>query len=156
MINKKLIGYNYSGRNGEAIKYIVVHDTGNPSRGAGAGNHYMYFNKPGRNASAHYFVDSRETLQIVEDHNSAWHCGDGKGRFGITNRNSIGIELCINSDGDWELTKKRGIDLIRYLLKKHDLPKERVVRHYDASLKNCPGKMSGMGWSEWTRFYDEI
>lgn len=156
MITKKLIRYNYSDRNGEAVKFIVVHDTGNLSMGAGAENHYKYFNKPGRNASAHYFVDSKETLQIVEDHNAAWHCGDGKGRFGITNRNSIGIELCINSDENWEFTKKRGIELIRYLLVKHDLSKDSLVRHYDASLKNCPGRMSKMGWREWTRFYDEI
>lgn len=156
MIDRKLIRYNYSGRNRENIKFIVVHDTGNPSKGAGARNHYLYFDKPNRNASAHYFVDSKEILQLVEDHNSAWHCGDGKGRFGITNRNSIGIELCINSDGDWELTKKRGIELIRELLKRHGLTKDRVFRHYDASLKNCPGKMSAMGWREWTRFYDEI
>lgn len=156
MITKKLIEYNYSGRNRETIKFIVVHDTGNPSKGAGAENHFRYFNDPGRNASAHYFVDSKETLQLVVDHNSAWHCGDGKGRFGITNRNSIGIELCINSDGDWELTKKRATELIRHLLSKYGLSKDRVVRHYDASLKNCPGKMSAMGWREWTRFYDEI
>lgn len=156
MITKKLIENNYSGRNRETIKFIVVHDTGNPSKGAGAENHYQYFNKPDRNASAHYFVDGKETLQLVEDHNSAWHCGDGKGRFGITNRNSIGIELCINFDGDWELTKKHAAELVRYLLSKHGLSKESVVRHYDASLKNCPGKMSAMGWREWTKFYDEI
>lgn len=155
-MEKTLIKYNFSSRNGERIKYIVIHDTGNPNSGAGARNHYLYFNKPGRNASAHYFVDSKETLQTVEDQHSAWHCGDGRGRFGITNRNSIGIELCINKDGDWESTKKRAIDLIRQIIAKHGLGKENVVRHFDASQKLCPGKMSSMGWREWTRFYDEI
>ena len=26
-----------------------------------------------------------------------WHCGDGKNKYGITNANSLGIEICINS-----------------------------------------------------------
>ncbi|MDX9917735.1 MAG: N-acetylmuramoyl-L-alanine amidase [Gudongella sp.] len=153
---KSLIKYNYAPRYGEKIKYIVVHDTGNANKGAGARNHYLYFNSPGRNASSHYFVDSNEIWQIVEDENAAWHCGDGKGRYGITNSNSIGIELCINSDGNWEETKIKGTQLIRELLKKYNLPKSCVVRHYDASLKNCPAKMSPMGWREWTQFYDSI
>lgn len=155
-MEKALIRHNYSGRNGEKIRYIVVHDTGNPSKGAGARNHFMYFDKPGRNASAHYFVDSKETLQLVEDANAAWHCGDGRGKSGVTNRNSIGVELCVNSDGDWETTKKNAIELIRLLLQRHGLMKESVIRHFDASLKPCPGRMASIGWREWTRFYDEI
>lgn len=155
-MEKALIRHNYSGRNGEKIRYIVVHDTGNPSKGAGARNHFIYFDKPGRNASAHYFVDSKEILQLVEDVNAAWHCGDGRRKFGVTNRNSIGVELCVNSDGDWEMTKKNAIELIKLLLYRHGLRKERVIRHFDASLKLCPGRMALMGWREWTRFYDEI
>lgn len=38
------IKYNRSNRGGTPIKYIVVHDTGNPSRGANATAHYNYFN----------------------------------------------------------------------------------------------------------------
>ena len=156
MYRKELIRYNYETRMGRKIDYIVIHDTGNSRKGADAYAHFRYFNHPGRNASAHYFVDSREIIQLVEDFNAAWHCGDGRGRYGITNSNSIGIELCINSDGDWEETKRKGIDLIRGLMKKHDIPKERVVRHFDASGKLCPRSMSNFGWREWTLFYDKI
>lgn len=156
MYRKILIAYNHAARMGKRIEYIVVHDTGNPRSGADAYAHYRYFSQPGRNASAHYFVDSKEVIQTVEDHKAAWHCGDGRGRYGITNSNSIGVELCINLDGDWEETKSRGIVLIRELMSKHSIPKERVVRHFDASGKLCPRRMSSWGWREWTLFYDKI
>lgn len=156
MYRKKHIRYNYAGRMGKKIQFIVIHDTGNPGKGANADAHFSYFNQPGRNASSHYFVDSREVVQIVDDKYAAWHCGDGRGRYGVTNSNSIGIELCINADGDWEETKRRGTDLIRLLMERHALPKENVIRHFDASRKLCPGRMSEAGWFEWTRFYDRI
>jgi len=156
MYRKRLIRYNYATRMGNRIEYIVVHDTGNSRNGADAAAHCSYFDQPGRNASAHYLVDSREVVQIVEDFHAAWHCGDGRGKYGINNSNSIGIELCINGDGDWNETRRKGIDLIRGLMKKHGLPKERVVGHFDASGKLCPRSMSDWGWREWTRFYDKI
>ena len=156
MYKEKHINYNYSNRFNKKIQYIVIHDTGNPRKGANAQAHFRYFNQKGRNASAHYFVDKDESLQLVADEYSAWHCGDGKGKYGIFNYNSIGIELCINEDGDWEMTKSRAVLLIRQLLLKHKLDKKCVVRHFDASRKICPRKMHDIGWREWTLFYDSI
>ena len=155
-INKKLIKYNFSSRNGIKVKYIVVHDTGNPRNGAGAQNHYLYFNGGNRNASAHYFVDDKEIIQTVEDFNASWHCGDGKGRYGITNSNSIGIEICINEDSDFDKALGNAIVLIRYLMGKYNISKEMVVRHFDASRKVCPKSMSDMGWRKWSEFWCKI
>lgn len=155
-ITKKLIKYNFSSRVKTKIKYIVIHDTGNSKKGAGANNHFIYFNGGNRNASAHYFVDDKEIIQTVEDMNASWHCGDGKGTYGITNRNSIGIEICINEDGNFSLAQKNTIYLIRSLMEKHGIKKENVVRHFDASRKVCPKSMSGIGWRKWTLFYDLI
>ncbi|SHK49194.1 peptidoglycan recognition protein family protein, partial [Paramaledivibacter caminithermalis] len=129
-VTKKLIKYNYS--LGNDIKYIVIHDTGNKRKGADAFNHYRYFNRKNRRASAHYFVDDKEIIQTVEDFNVSWHCGDGKGKYGITNHNSIGIEICINEDGDYEKAVDNTIDLVKCLMEKYDIPLDRVVRHYDA------------------------
>jgi N-acetylmuramoyl-L-alanine amidase len=151
-IRKKIIRYNYSGRNDEKIKYIVIHDTGNRARGADAEAHYRYFNSGNMGASAHYFVDDRSILQLVEDCHASWHCGDGKGRYGITNRNSIGVEICVNADGDYEKAVANTLKLVKYLMKKHAVPLERVVRHYDASRKLCPGSMSEDNWSRWQEF----
>lgn len=156
MINKKLIKYNYSGRQGEKIQYIVIHDTGNTSKRAGAENHYRYFNGGNRNASAHYFVDDKEIIQTVEDSNASWHCGDGKGKYGITNANSIGIEICINSDGNYEKAVEKAVELTKYLMGKYDIPIDRIVRHYDVSRKLCPRTMSSNNWEKWRQFKDKL
>lgn len=156
-INKKLIKYNFNvGRSGQPIKYIVIHDTGNTSKGAGANNHYLYFNGGNRQASAHYFVDDTQILQVVEDNNTSWHCGDGKGKYGITNSNSIGIEICINSDGNYDKAVDSTIELTKYLMKKYNIPIENVVRHYDASRKICPATMSKNNWAKWHEFKNRL
>lgn len=151
-IEKKLIRYNYSSRGGQSVKYIVIHDTGNKNRGANAEMHYRYFDAPGRKASAHYFVDDGKIVQTVEDTNAAWHVGDGKGKYGITNKNSIGIEICVNSDGNYDKAIENAIKLTRYLMTKHNIPLDYVVRHYDASRKLCPASMSAGDWLKWKEF----
>lgn len=155
-ITKRPIKYNYSSRLNTKIQYIVVHDTGNTERGAGANNHYIYFNGSNRNASAHYFVDDKEIIQTVEDNNTSWHCGDGKGKYGITNSNSIGVEICVNEDSNYEVALEKTIELLRYLMNKHYIPKDNVVRHFDASLKICPKSMIENGWSKWTKFWCKL
>ncbi len=151
-INKKLIKFNTSSRNNIKIKYIVIHDTGNKSKGANAEAHYKYFSGGNRNASAHYFVDETQVLQLVEDDTASWHCGDGKGRYGVTNSNSIGIEICVNSDGNYGVAVKKTVELTKYLMDKHNIPIENVIRHYDASRKNCPASMSKNNWEAWNAF----
>lgn len=153
---KKLIKYNYSSRKGKQIEYIVIHDTGNKRKGAGANNHYLYFNGGVRNASAHYFVDDKEVLQLVDDTHASWHCGDGKGKYDITNSNSIGIEICVNPDSDYNIAVQKTIELTRYLMNKHNIPLERVIRHYDASRKNCPASMAKENWKAWHEFKEAL
>ncbi|SHH53899.1 N-acetylmuramoyl-L-alanine amidase [Anaerosphaera aminiphila DSM 21120] len=155
-IDKLPIKYNYSSRNGVVPKFIVVHDTGNKSSTADAHNHYKYFNGGNRNASAHYFVDDKGVVETVEVSLSAWHCGDGKGKYGITNSNSIGVELCINEGSDFEKTKSNALELIRFLMSTYNIGKNNVARHYDASRKNCPRSMSKNNWNDWWVFRELI
>lgn len=155
-IRKLLIKYNTSSRNNTKIQYLVIHDTGNPGAGAGGYNHYLYFNGGNRNASAHYFVDSKEIVQLVEDSTAAWHCGDGKGKYGITNSNSIGIEICINRDGDYNKAVAKTVELVVFLMKKHNISIDKVVRHYDASRKSCPDTMKKDNWKTWHEFKKEV
>lgn len=150
-INKKLIKQNFTKGRKSKITHIVIHDTGNVNPLATALAHYNYFNNNKTVASAHYFVDEKEIVQTVEDHDTAWHCGDGKGKYGITNSGSIGIEICIN-DGNYTTEIQRTIELTSYLMKKYGVPIENVVRHYDASRKNCPGKLSKNNWEPWRAF----
>ena len=151
------IKYNRSNRGGTPIRYIVVHDTGNPSRGANATAHYNYFNGGDRSSSADFFVDDTQVLCVNDYYKFyTWHCGDGKGKYGITNRNSVGIEFCINVDSDRNKTLERTAQLVRELMQKLNIPIERVVRHYDASRKNCPQSMSGNGWAQWYKFKEKL
>ena len=80
----------------------------------------------------------RKSLQ-VNDYAKyyTWHCGDGKGKYGITNSNSIGIEICINSDGNYNIAFQNAVELTKHLMKELNIPIERVVRHYDASRKTA-------------------
>ena len=151
------IKYNRSNRGGTPIKYIVVHDTGNPSRGANATAHYNYFNGGDRSSSADFFVDDTQVLCVNDYYRFyTWHCGDGHGKYGITNRNSVGIEFCINVDSDRDKTLERTAQLVRELMQELNIPIDRVVRHYDASRKNCPQSMSGNGWAQWYEFKEKL
>ena len=151
------IKYNRSNRGGTPIRYIVVHDTGNPSRGANATAHYNYFNGGDRSSSADFFVDDTQVLCVNDYYKFyTWHCGDGHGKYGITNRNSVGIEFCINVDSDRDKTLERTAQLVRELMQELNIPIERVVRHYDASRKNCPQSMSGNGWAQWYKFKEKL
>lgn len=151
------IKYNRSNRGGTPIRYIVVHDTGNPSRGANATAHYNYFNGGDRSSSADFFVDDTQVLCVNDYYKYyTWHCGDGHGKYGITNRNSVGIEFCINVDSDRNKTLERTAQLVRELMQELNIPIDRVVRHYDASRKNCPQSMSGNGWAQWYKFKEKL
>ena len=155
VINKMPILNNFS-RRINALRYIVVHDTGNYRRGAGALSHFSYFNSSYRGASAHYFVDDSNIIETVDPHLVSWHCGDGKGKYGIWNSNSIGVEICVNEDSNYEMACNQAIELIRFLMSGYGIPKENVVRHYDASGKICPRSMSENGWKKWKEFYGKI
>ena len=155
-INENLVRYNFSSRQETKIEYIVIHDTGNTSKGADANAHFSFFNSADRQASAHYFVDDTQILRIIKDSDKAWHCGDGKGKYGITNENSIGIEMCINSDGDFNKTYQNTLDLVKHLMDKYNISIDKVVRHYDASRKSCPDTWEQNNWSKWDKFKGDL
>jgi N-acetylmuramoyl-L-alanine amidase CwlA len=151
-ITKRLIEYNFTADSNKP-EYIVVHDTGNRDVGANAIMHYNYFNVKGRKASAHFFVDDSHIIQCIEVKDSAWHCGDGWGSRGITNNNSIGVEMCINRDGNYAKAFDNTANLVAYLMKQYNIGIDKVVRHYDASGKNCPQTMNNNGdWTAWNCF----
>lgn len=153
-IQKMISKYNNSSRNGQTIKYLVFHYTGN--EGDTAENNAKYFNKGNQGASAHYFVSDEQIYQVVEDNRAAWSVGDGNGKYGITNSNSINIEMCCWTDGTVsEKTENNALELGKYLMKKHGIPIENVVRHYDASRKVCPN-WSDNNWSRWIDFKNKL
>ena len=137
----------------DKIRYIVIHDTGNPSAGAGADAHKRYFMTTDRKASADFLVDEKKIIKLNDYYKYfTWHCGDGRGKFGITNSNSVGIEMCINIDGNYEKTVNDTINLTYKLMKELKIDLEHVVRHYDASRKHCPNSMMANNWTRWNDF----
>ena len=150
------IAYNRTPRQ-ERARYIVVHDTGNPATGADAQAHFSYFNGGDRGSSADVFVDDKVWLKVNDYHTYyTWHCGDGQGKFGITNKNSIGFELCINEGSNRQKAIEFLVDEVVKTAEQLNIPFENIVRHYDASRKVCPGTMSANDWEEWKLFKIEV
>lgn len=151
------VKYNFSSRQGNKISWLVVHDTGNPSKGADADAHRRFFNSK-RKSSAHYFVDDKQIIQIIGDSKASWHCGDNQGHGralnGCKNSNSIGIELCINRDGNYDKAYKNLVELVKNLMVKFKIDLDHVCRHYDVSRKRCPGTFFDKGL--WARFKEDI
>jgi hypothetical protein len=154
-IQQQIIRYNKTVRSIQA-QYIVIHDTGDA--GATAQNEHDYFSGGDRQASADFFVDSNNIIQIIDtDSYYSWHCGDGHGIYGISNANSLGIEMCLESDGNpSDSTVSNTVDLVKYLMSRYGIGIDSVVRHYDASRKCCPNSFSANNWQKWTEFKEKL
>ena len=154
-IIKKISNFNHSGRNGQTIKYIVMHYTGTSGTDT-ALNNANYFCNGNRDASANYFIDDNNIVQVVDDSEASWNCGDGNGKYGITNQNSIGIEMCGTNGDISQNTEANALELVKVLMTKYGISIDRVVRHYDASRKMCPAPWSKDNWSKWNEFKGKL
>lgn len=145
---------NYGSRRATSkIKYIVIHYTGNDGDTDEANANYFKNNIV--KASAHYFVDDDSVTQSVPDNYIAWSVGGKK--YANTsgakyyqkcnNTNSISVELCDTvKDGKVypsAKTIKNAVELVKKLMKKYDIPKDHVIRHYDVTGKMCPAYWCG-------------
>lgn len=154
---------------GRPITYIVLHYTAGSTSKAGAAmvtrNVFLQ-----RDASADFVVDDATIVQVNPNPANyyCWAVGDkknpytGGGRlYGIaTNRNTINIEVCSNLQSGtsaavpnhegWSFSSRSlntAVRLVRYLMLMYDIPRDRVVRHYDITGKLCPGII---GWNNAT------
>ena len=133
--------------------YITIHETANTNKGANAQAHANLQSKGNsRTASWHYQVDDKEIIQSYPDNVRCWHAGDGNGKG---NSQSIGIEICVNEDGDFKKAVKNAVDLVKRLMKKHNIPVANVVQHNNWSGKNCPRYLrngsKGIDWNEFIK-----
>ena len=149
------------------IKYIALHYTAGTTSKAGTalGTAKWFANgaNPKNPASSDFIVDDRDIVQYNKDIENyyAWCVGGtkytnpttslGASLYGIaTNKNTISIEICSNkkntkslnaNDTDWyftdaELDNTR--ELVKYLMKKYNIPIERVIMHHTVTGKLCP------------------
>lgn len=131
-------------------KYITIHDTANPGKGADAAAHAAYVKGSAAASipsSWHFTVDDKVIYQHLPLTENGWHCGDGTN--GPGNRQSIGIEICENKDGNRAQAEANAAWLTAKLLRDYGLKIGAVKQHYDWSKKNCPNVLRGRknGWS---------
>src|SRR5690625_2440482 len=138
MIRKHLVAkyiakrVTYNGTNTK--KFIVIHETANTRKGANANAHArLQASGNSRSASWHYQVDDKEIVQSFDDNKQCWHAGS---RY--YNQNSIGIEICVNSDGDYKKAVDNAVKLTKHLMGKYKISVDNVIQHNKASGKDCP------------------
>lgn len=154
------------------IKYLVIHYTANDGDTDEANGNY--FNGANRNASAHYFVDDDSVTQSVPDDYVAWSVGGNKyascsttggGKYygKCTNTNSISIEICddVKNGVIYPSAKtiENALELTKSLMKKYNIQKENVIRHFDVVGKLCPAYWCGTASKDakWkTEFWNKL
>ena len=136
--------------------FVTVHETDNTNKGANARAHANYLKgNDAANApvSWHYTVDNTEIYQHLPENEDSYHAGDGEGRG---NRQSIGIEMAVNSDGDFRLTVDRTIALVADICVRRGIPLANIKQHFDWSGKNCPKNVRAGKPYSWAVFLDKV
>lgn len=135
-------------------EYIVIHNTDNFNRTADAKAHARAQHDGNLSGmSAHYYVDDSGVYQALPHGRGAWHVGVNYGGklFGtVNNRNSIGIEMCVNNGYNYEKAFQNTVTLTKQLMQELGIDADHVVSHYDVCAKNCPSQIRAHG--DWDRF----
>ncbi len=134
-IQVQLIPKNADSRRGELLEdfnHIVIHYVGNP--GTSAAQNQKYFTNPGTQVNAHFLIGLEgEILQCLplEEKSSA---------TSERNRDTISIEVC-HPDEEGRFTRESYDALLRltgWLCVAMQVDETAVIRHYDATGKECP------------------
>lgn len=115
---------------------ITIHNTGNS---ADAETYTRAtFNQNMNSSRVHFYVDSKEAWQNLEENEVGWHAGTGDRSLG--NDSYMAIEIIMGSErGETDrLSEQNGALLTAYLLHKHKLTVNDVVTHKHWSGKSCP------------------
>lgn len=129
---------------------LVIHWTANEGKGANAVANRNYFNKPTTEASAHYIVDDRQIVRCLPENEMGYHVGAKsykpealKQLSSYPNNCTIGIEMCVNADGDFKAMYQRTVELAADILRRYGWGVDHLWRHYDVTGKNCPAYFVG-------------
>lgn len=142
-----------SGQQLTGFNGVTIHETSNWSANANAEMHAKYLRGSGANyeVSWHYSVDSVGAFQSVPENEKAWHAGDtGKGKGNAT---TIAIEICDNSNGNFDQAMANAEWLAADILYRHGVYNVSgfLYQHNDFSSygKNCPITIRDTGrWGE--------
>ena len=146
--------YNLTSSPNRTVKHIVIHYT---ATSADAQSNCKYFGAANRDASADFFINKDGSIyQFNKDIKNyySWHCGDGYGKYGITNAQSVGIEN-VSSGEDFTSRQISSLaGLVQMLMRQLNVPASNVVRHYDASRKLCP--LPYIDNAKWKKLWQQI
>ncbi len=155
-IEKQLLTVNPYSRPGDKIdgvKYIVIHYLANPGTSAQQNRDYFesLMDLKDTYMSANYIVGlDGEILQCVPDDEIAYASNN-------ENHESISIENC-HMDSSGKFTDATYVSLVRltaYLSEYYEIPRERIIRHYDVTGKLCP-KYFVLHEDKWEQFLDDV
>lgn len=139
-------------------QYIVIHNTDNFRSGADALAHAKAQFNGNLSTSVHYYTDDGDTVYQTASHGQGcWHVGvDYGGKlFGtVNNKNSIGVEMCVQSGYDFDKAFVNTVEFIKQLMAETGIPADRVVQHYAVCAKNCPSQIRAKG--QWEEFQKRI
>lgn len=164
------------GRPGHKIvpRALVVHWTANTKAGANALANRNYFeNHPEHKVSAHYVVDDHCVVRCVPESEVAYHVGARRYKAGIQallgdypNATTIGMEICVNADGDFGRTYQNAVALAGWIMRRYGWGVDRLFRHFDITGKNCPAFFVDDRWAKrfgfasaregWERFRQHV
>jgi N-acetylmuramoyl-L-alanine amidase len=152
-------------------EFITVHSTANKAAGANAMAHARLLASPNGFASSsklsrtgfrswHFTVDDAQIIQHLPTDEQ----GDHADFTGRGNQVSIGIEICVNKDGNLEKTIERAAALTAYLMEQHQIKIDHVVPHYHWAQpphghhKSCPAIFmeGGKPGAKWQAFKSRV
>lgn len=124
---------------------LVIHWTANEGKGANAIANRNYFNRPTTVASAHYIVCDKQIVRCLPENEMGYHVGAQSYKPAALERLSsypnnctIGIEMCVNADGDFRTMYRNTLELAADILHRYGWGVDKLWRHYDITGKNCP------------------
>lgn len=151
------------------VKYIVIHNTGNPGKDTALANATYFKNKKGIYAGAHFIIDLdgniyqsarlKDACYSVGG-NKYSNCSDtGGGKYygKCTNYNQISVELAgivDNKPTDKQIAATGAV--IEYI-RKYCKNAKTIIRHFDVTGKDCPHRFSGKANEKaWAGFKKKI
>lgn len=154
-VNKEYVSDNNTYERNHS-QYIVVHNTDNFAAGADASAHARAQHNGNLSTSVHYYTDDKDTVYQAAPHGrGCWHVGVNYGgrMFGtVNNKNSIGVEMCVQAGYDYNKAFVNTVEFVRQLMAETGIPADWVVQHYDVCAKNCPSQIRAKGmWEEFKR-----
>ncbi len=137
-----------------AIKNIVIHST-ETAREADAKRVVRSWNIRGlRHAGAQYVVDRDGSIyQTVDPKFATVHVDINKTRYGVTNNNSIGIEIVRSGKQTYTDKQMDSVEkLVAYLQNRYDVSRKQVVAHGYVQ----PSDRSDPVGFDWNRFFYNV